>query len=1045
MTTTEKPYDLRAMIDLLLEALEVHDPFMKSHSEGVSSMAAAVAENMAWNRDRIERLKIAGLLHDIGKIAAPKNLVIKTGRLTKEEFALLREHSRVGFEILKSVRAFKDLALTVRHHHEHYDGSGYPDGISGDEIPLESRIICAVDTIEAMTTDRPYRKALSLDAAYEELNKLSSSQFCPFVVRHLNEIRDLLEGRGYSESLDEKTKKSLTRTLDMTSLSHPFLDELEPGYEMIVRRVGGDSEFRRRLLELGVVPGVRIKMVRAAPMGDPLEVEIRGADFTLRKAEAGRIRGKLLVESEEERSLVESEELQVNPLPNAPASRNYNVAIAGIPNTGKTTLFNALSGGKGKVGNYPGITIDRLTANIRLPGDIHADLVDIPGTYSLTARSAEEQVAIDELLGRAGRTAPDLVIVVLNPTTLERSLYLLMQIKELGYPILAVVNMIDEASKKRIQLDMGGLSEFFGIPFVGVSARSSEKIQELRRSIGDMLSGKTASQKTGWHWNPSPETTKSLDGLIAEMGDMLGADALLGKRRAFALWALMSLSEEDDLKDIPDSLRKAVLLQANTLKEKKVDLDLEVSRARYGCIDEVMEKFVVKPEAKGKNSPTQRIDAVLTHPVYGMLAFLLAMGLVFAAIFDWSVPAMEGIEWAVGQAGGWVERTLPEGFFADLTANGIIAGVGSVLVFLPQIVVLFFFIALLESSGYMARAAFMMDRLMQKISINGKAFVPMLSGFACAVPAVMATRTLERKRDRLLTMMVIPLLSCSARLPVYTLIIAALFPAEKAVLGPLSLGMLMLMGLYLLSTALGLIAAAVLGRTVFKGKASPFLLELPPYRLPQIKAVGRMLWERVFVFLKTAGTVILAASIILWFLLSYPRPESYSKNYEALTAEARTTGDKDAVRALENEKHAERIQNSMAGRIGRLMEPMIEPLGFDWKMGIGLVGAFAAREVFVSTLGQVYAIGEADEESRALRQTIREQRRPDGSPVFTPLTGLSILIFFMLSLQCISTIAVLKQESGSWKWAGFGLAYTTALAYLGSLFVYQGGKLLGFG
>ena len=1055
MTNSKKPskHDLRSLIDLILTTLELHDPFMTSHAEGVSSIAAAIARNMEWEDDRLERLKIAGLLHDIGKIAAPKDLIVKAGRLTKEEFEKLKEHSQVGYEILKSVHSFKDLALSVRHHHEHYDGSGYPDGLSGKDIPLESRILCAADTVEAMTTNRPYRKALSLEMAYDEVNRLSGTQFCPYVVSHLNEIRDLLEGVESIAGFDERARKNLTRTVDMSTLTHPFLDQLEPGDAITVGRVGGDPEFRRRLLELGVVPGVKVKMVRVAPMGDPVEIEIRGANFTLRKAEAAKIRGKKLSlpktqkadnrkESDRERS--ESGEPKLAPLPNAPASRSYNVAVAGIPNTGKTTLFNALTGGKGKVGNYPGITVDRLVGKMRLANNMSADLVDVPGTYSLTARSSEEQVAIDELLGRAGWSAPDLVIVVLNPSTMERSLYLLMQIQELGYPILAAVNMMDEAAKKRIRIDLEELSSYFGIPFVGVSAISGHRLEDLRNTIQDMLTGEPSKQTTDWHWEPSSELLKSLDAIIPEMGDMLGADALLGKRRAFALWSLMSISEDDDLKGIPDHLRTLALKQQSILKEKDVDLDLEVSRSRYAAIDKIIDRYVESFGGEGKKTATQRIDSVLTHPVYGMLAFLFTMGLVFAGIFDWSEPAMEGIEWAMGSAASWVQSTLPEGILADVIADGIIAGVGSVLVFLPQILVLFFFIGLLESSGYMARIAFMIDRLMQKIGINGKAFVPMLSGFACAIPAIMATRTLEKKRDKLLTMMVIPLFSCSARLPVYTLIIAALFPANKRVLGPIGLGVLMLMGLYILSTILALTAAAVLGRTVFKGKAPPLLLELPPYRFPSLKAVGRMMSERVFAFLKTAGTVILIASIIIWFLLNYPKPEEYSKDYEAAVAVAKVEGDKEKVESLQNERHAENVQNSMAGRLGRLMEPIIEPLGFDWKIGIGLVGAFAAREVFVSTLGQVYAVGDATEESKTLRKSIREQRRSDGSPVYTPLTGLSILVFFMLSLQCVSTIAIVKQESGSWKWAGFQLLYMTVLSYVGALLVFQGGRLLGF-
>ncbi len=719
----------------------------------------------------------------------------------------------------------------------------------------------------------------------------------------------------------------------------------------------------------------------------------------------------------------------------------FVVAVAGNPNSGKTTLFNALTGANAKVGNYPGITVDRRMGQMHLDGVGRINLVDVPGAYSLNAASTEEQVAIDELLGRHGFPQPDAVMVTLDATTLDRNLYMMMQIMEFGLPVIAVVTMMDMAEKEMIELDLKRLSELFNIPFLPVVATRKKGLDELRNELAKLLPTVDDYEPHPWFWEPNEELCKELSRFeqpLAHRRHCMNTDA---RRRAYALWLLMSIREDNELFHIPPKAKKISLEIQAKAREAGRDLDEEGVLPRYRFIDSILPE-VVKRKQGQSHRRSENIDAVLTHPLWGLLVFLGVMTLIFQALFSWSDPMIGLIEDGVGALTDLVRAGLSEGFIRDLLTEGVLAGVGGVVVFLPQILFLFFFIGILEASGYMARAAFLIDRLMNRIGLHGKAFVPLMSGFACAVPAVMAIRTIENRRDRLLTMMVVPLMSCSARLPVYTLIIAALFPAEQT-LAFISIGTLMLLAIYAISTVSTLIAASVLGRTILKGQRQPLLLELPPYRVPDMKSLGMDLWERTKVFLTTAGTIILVMTILLWLLLSYPKDVPFSKDYESLIAQQEA--DKDAVAELEAERDGEALRHSYAGKLGLTIEPLLKPLGFDWKIGIGLIGSFAAREVFVSTMGVVYGLGgEEDEESQSLREKMAQAKHADGSPVWTPLVGMSLMIFFMFAMQCMSTIAVVKRETKSWRWPLFMLAYMTVLAYVSSLIVYQGGRLLGF-
>lgn len=722
------------------------------------------------------------------------------------------------------------------------------------------------------------------------------------------------------------------------------------------------------------------------------------------------------------------------------ASKPRVVALAGNPNAGKTTLFNALTGARARTGNYPGITVDRRSGPWRV-GELETELVDVPGTYSLTSRSPEEQVAVDVLLPQGG-AGPDAVVVVLDATTLGRHLYLAMQIVDAGCPTVLALNMMDEARAGGVEIDLDALNAALGVPVVPIVALKGEGLDALADAVEATLS--EAVER-------SPEAVPAeLEPAVASVEAVLRdayPDASPASVRARALWALLSLGE-DELADVPADLRRAVEEARRDALSDDLDPDLLIISSRYERIDGWME-HAVRASDRASRPWSERLDSVLTHPVLGGLAFAVVMFLLFEALFAWSDPLIGLVEAGVGFLQGGASEVLPAGPLRDLMVEGVIAGVGNVVVFVPQISLLFLFVAVLEDSGYLARVALVIDRLMRSVGLHGKAFVPLLSGFACAVPAVMATRTIESRRDRLVTMLALPLMSCSARLPVYALVIAVIFPVEQRLLGIFSTGAVVLFVMYALSVVGTLGAAAVLRRTALAGPRPTLVLELPPYRMPGARTVLLTVWTRVKSFLVDAGTIILAITIVLWALLSFPKDPTVAARYTALRGEAAATLDgaeEEARLAVLNAEEAEQqMAYSAAGRLGRFIEPAIAPLGFDWRIGIGLIGSFAAREVLVSTLGIVWGIGDdADEESVPLRQALTEAENPDGTPLFSMLTGLSLMVFFVFAAQCMSTIAVVRRESGSWRWPILMVVYMSLLAYGASLLTYQGGLLMGF-
>jgi ferrous iron transport protein B len=706
------------------------------------------------------------------------------------------------------------------------------------------------------------------------------------------------------------------------------------------------------------------------------------------------------------------------------------VLLVGNPNTGKTTLFNRLTGENAKVGNYPGITVERRSGKLELGdeqgGTTAVELVDVPGCYSLSARSTEEQIALEAVLGLDEFSAPELVVAVVDAGQLVRNLYLVLQLAELRVPLVIALNMIDESGSDAPRPE--AIARVFGVPCVATDARRGVGIDPLKRAIRSAL-GSAPSSSVGLDY---PDALREP---IDRVADALPAAwrGSVERDRALAMWALNSVEEDDELTGIPAELRARCAAARDQAAPR--DIDLEIIATRYAFLDRCAKQFYQRIDPHPpKRRLSQRIDRALLHPVFGFAIFILVMLVVFQSLFAWADPAIRLLEDVTSALAEIARARLPEGTLRDLVSEGLIAGVGNVVVFLPQIALLFLFISLLEDSGYMARVAFLMDRIMRALGLHGRAFVPMLSGFACAVPAILATRTMERRRDRLLTMLVIPLMTCSARLPVYTLIIAALFP-PTLVLGWLPVQGLLMVAMYLFSIAITLIAAAVLGRTAVKGRRVPLILELPPYRMPNLRTIARSVWERSVVFLKEAGTVILVCTIVLWALLSFPK--SGAAAIGAGAPDARTASAEHADQALA-------IEKSFGGQLGKAIEPALEPLGFDWKIGVGIIGAFAAREVFVSTLGLVYGIGKLDDEAVPLREHIRRETDELGRPIYTPLTGLSLMVFFAVACQCMSTLAVVRRETKTWRWPAFMLAYMTGSAYLLSLLVYQGGRMLGF-
>jgi ferrous iron transport protein B len=721
------------------------------------------------------------------------------------------------------------------------------------------------------------------------------------------------------------------------------------------------------------------------------------------------------------------------------------VVLTGNPNSGKTTVFNALTGLRAKVGNYAGVTVERKEGRLLgASAGMDVRVLDLPGTYSLSPNSMDEQISRDVLLHRlAELPPPSLMVVVVDASNLQRNLYYTTQVVELGHPTIIALNMVDVAENNGHRIDEQKLSAALGVPVVPIVASAGAGVPELRAKIIALLQSETEIK---------PKLFCQLPGLFrieaTGLADLL-AETFKERRLQATAEALLLLSNERALasskEHYPQKIQDAVAAARKRLEAHRIDWRGAPIEWRYARVAEIQQAATVELAPPGETF-SDKLDRILTHKIWGTLIFVGLMTLMFQSIFTFAKIPMNALQAIVDRAGVGVGKLIPPGDLNDLLVNGVIAGVGAVIVFLPQILLLFLFIGFLEDTGYMARAAFLMDRLMSKVGLHGKSFIPMLSSYACAIPGIMATRTIETPKDRLVTILVAPLMSCSARLPVYTLLIAACIP-DKKILGFLKLQGLTMLAMYLLGTVVALLMAWLFKKTLLRGETPMLIMELPPYKRPLLRVVLRHMWDRSRLFLRRAGTVILGVNIVLWFLATYPKTENGVMGKQALrdssipTTQISSTPSSAALAG-------ERLRDSFAGRMGHFIEPVIKPLGFDWKMGIGIISSFAAREVFVSTMSTVYNVGNADESEsgrKALAQTLRMQTRPDGSPLYTPLLAVTLMVFYVFALQCASTVAVVRRETNSWKWPLFQWFYMGALAWILAFLTWHGGHWLGWG
>lgn len=693
-------------------------------------------------------------------------------------------------------------------------------------------------------------------------------------------------------------------------------------------------------------------------------------------------------------------------------TRIHFVALIGNPNCGKTTLFNALTGLRQKVGNYPGVTVEKKEGRMLFEDETEVVLLDLPGTYSLSANSPDEKIATDILLGRADHTPPpDAVICVVDASNVERNLYLASQLIDRNLPMVIALNMIDIAESSGIEIDVPTLQKALGVPVIPTIASKGVGIHELKAALATVRP--PANRHRLWRMPDAVEAeAEELTGLLKKHHNL--SDPVAFHEAITLLTSAASLDEHRDR--FAPELISHVRKDHEKLDFLGIDRQSVVVESRYQWIQSVCAQAVTQAYST-EMTLSDKIDRIVTHRVWGFIIFLGVMALMFQTIFSWATAPMELIGAWFGWLGMHIERLMPPGALRDLVVNGGLAGVSAVVTFLPQILFLFLFLGLLEDTGYMARAAFIMDRLMSKVGLHGKSFIPMLSSFACAIPGIMATRTIESPKDRLVTMLVSPLISCSARLPVYALLIAALIP-QQTVLGFLSLPGLTLLSMYLLGLGTALTMAWVFKKTLLKGAPPLFIMELPPYKVPSLRSILLQMWERSKLFLQKAGTIILGVSIVLWFLASYPKTEGTP---------------------------AEQLEKSFVGMAGKVIEPVIKPLGFDWKIGIGIIGSLLQREVFVSTMGTIYNIQNADEEAGT--SSLIDKMRADvdpvtGLPVWTTLTAVCVMIYYVLAMQCMSTVAVMRRETNGWKWPLFQIGYMTALAYGVTFVAYRIGLMI---
>lgn len=700
---------------------------------------------------------------------------------------------------------------------------------------------------------------------------------------------------------------------------------------------------------------------------------------------------------------------------------SLNIALVGNPNSGKSSLFNELTGLKQKVGNFPGVTVDKKTGQSKLSDQITANFIDLPGTYSLYPKRADEWVSYKVLMQQDPDVYPDMIVLVVDASNLRRNLLFCSQIIDLKIPVVIALTMMDVAKKKEIKIDVDVLSSELSVPVIAINPRKQKGIAELKKEIIQTILRfeKSAPAEFIYSTMLAPKAIDAAKKLFPELSNYKAIHYLINHET-------FSLSKE---------VNEEIIKIKNDNKFNATKTQAEEIMQRYARIKHIMSISVEETSMEEQSMLSEKLDKVLLHQKWGYIILITVLFFLFQSVFWMARYPMDLIEWTFSKLGGWFTQILPTVWYTDLFINGFLAGISGIMVFVPQIMILFGLITLLEDSGYMARISFLTDKLMRKSGLNGKSVMPMISGYACAVPAIMSARNIENKKERLLTIMITPLMSCSARLPVYTILISLVIPS-KLYLGFISLQGLVMMLLYVFGTVMALFVAWVMNWFIKSTERSFFILELPIYRSPRWKNMFYTMYEKARIFVFDAGKVIMVISLLLWALSSFGPPQKMNSIKESYAEQIKLHPEKS--KTLIKEKNTELLQHSFAGYLGKTIEPVISPLGYDWKIGIALITSFAAREVFVGTMATLYSVGDEDDNNNStLRNKMSMAVREDGSKVYTLASGLSLLIFYVLAMQCMSTIAVVKRETRSWKWPMIQLVYMTALAYLFSLLVYQ--------
>jgi ferrous iron transport protein B len=818
------------------------------------------------------------------------------------------------------------------------------------------------------------------------------------------------------------------------------LSNIETGDHALITKVFGHGAFRKRITEMGFVKGKMVKVIKNAPLQDPIEYEIMGYNVSLRRSEAHLIE----VLSEESSQLLEQipfeGTISDNILKTSKREKNkiINVALVGNPNSGKTTLYNFASGSHERVGNYGGVTIDAREAEIKSNG-YTLKIVDLPGTYSITEYTPEELFVRRHI----AEGMPDVVINVIDASNLERNLFLTTQLIDMNIKVVIALNMFDELQQKGAILNYEVLGKMMGIPIVPTIAVKGKGIKELISKIIEVYEDRDPVVR---HIHINYGTT--IEASIAKIQEVIRLNKEI-KERYSTRYLTIKLLENDkttllqlkDCTNFHDISERSKLEIQKLEKEFGEKSETVITDAKYGFITGALAETLTESKID-KRKRSKEIDNLLTHKILGFPIFIFFMWLMFQTTFTVGSFPMDWISNGVSFFGDFVRNIMPDGALRDLLVDGIIAGVGGVIVFLPNILILFFFISLMEDTGYMARVSFIMDRLMHKIGLHGKSFIPLLMGFGCNVPAIMATRTLENRKDRMLTMLIAPFMSCSARLPVYVLLISAFFPKSQG---------LVLFSIYITGLIIAVLVALLFKNTIFKKQDVPFVMELPPYRIPTLKNTSVHMWHKGSQYLRKMGTMILLASILIWALGYYPRNVKYSTNYDAAIREIESNNaisapDKNSrITAVKIDKKAEQQEQSYIGKLGHWIEPAIKPLGFDWKIGISIITGLAAKEIVVSTMGILYQADlHADESSGTLVKKLQQQEYTSGElkgkKVFSQLVAFGFMLFVLIYFPCVAVIAAIKKES-SWKWSLFTMTYTTLIAWVVAFLTYQVGSL----